>query len=671
MLILGFSGGLNQAHEAPPDLRRAFMHDGAAVLVEDGQVVAAVEEERLNRIKHSSKFPSRAIRYCLESRGIRLQDVDRIAYYATEKYCNELLSRLFVSQPDFKKFVDARTLVRQLLEREFRYAVAPDKVSFVRHHMAHAVSAFAMSGFEESLVLAIDGSGDHLSGFVGLGSGNTVSELVTFPQSKSLGLFYLDIIAFVGYSNFDEYKVMGLAPYGDPSTYRPLLKTFYTLLPEGNYELHFDRIPSLFGRIDVRKKGEPFTQAHKDLSAALQEALEDITLHILRYHREKTGLRKLCISGGVAHNCTMNGKVLYSGLFDDLFVQPAAHDAGTALGAALHAYYEAVPAAKCQRMTDVYWGPELGEDKHITEELAAWTPFISYERSPDVARQTAELIANGAVVGWVQGRSEFGPRALGNRSIVADPRPSSHKDLINRMVKKREGYRPFAPSALEEDAREFFDLPAGVQRLPYMIFVVNVREDKRAVLGATTHVDGTARLQTVSKADNPRYWSLINAFKTITGVPVLLNTSFNNNVEPIVDSVRDSVVCFLTTEVNYLVVDNYIVQKKQPTLEDQLSLTVALPPYTKLYQIHGHVERDRIETVSEARNTFDVHFRHRISERMYALLVHANGKRTVGELLREGRVDEPAAQQPLVQELMDLWARRIVELVPADAPKAR
>jgi len=665
MLYLGFSGGLNLVHENPYEIPKVFTHDGAAVLVERGEVVAAIEEERLNRIKHSNKFPTQSIRFCLESRGARIEDVERLAFYATEEYCNALLSRLYLTRPEMKKLFDTKSLIVELLGREFERDIDPDKIIFVRHHMAHAISAFALSGFEKSLVLAIDGYGDFLSGLTAVGEGSSITEIETYPQKKSLGVLYLEVIQFIGYGSFDEYKVMGLAPYGNPATYRDVMRRFYELLPNGAYDLHIERIvPALLGRVEVRKKGQPFTQQHKDLGASLQEALEEIVMHVLRHHREATGLRNLCMAGGVAHNCTMNGKVMYSGMFDQVFVQPAAHDAGCALGAALLASRDAGHPTPVKRIEHVFWGADIGGEPEVLAQLEGWSGFLKFRRPRNVSSEAARLIADGAVVGWVQGRSEFGPRALGNRSIVADPRPADNKDRINQMVKKREGYRPFAPSALEEDAPDFFDLPDGMKALPFMIFVVNVREDKRGLLGAITHVDGTARLQTVARDTNPRYWELIKAFKDITGVPVLLNTSFNNNVEPIVDSVEDSIVSFLTTGLDYLVVGDYLVEKRTPSWEDRLSLGVSLPPYVKLHRARSFVNPNEMAVCSEVGTSFDSQLRFPISNELCDLLMLLDGEKPIGALLANGNV-KGETEQSLVQELENLWAQRLVRLRPA------
>ncbi|MCP3460635.1 carbamoyltransferase [Bradyrhizobium sp. CCGUVB23] len=664
MLCLGLSGGLDKVFEFRPELPSTFLHDGAAVLVRDGRVIAAVEEERLNRVKHSNKFPSNSIQYCLDAAGVRLSDVDRIAFYATEAYCNAMLERLFVSQPSDAIPIDARLLLRTMLAQEFNTEVDPSRVSFVSHHQAHAVSAFAMSGFEQSLVLAIDGGGEFLSGLVAIGSGSEVNQLESFPESNSLGLFYLETIRYLGYSLFDEYKVMGLAPYGDPAPYRKLFERFYELSENGGYRLYLDRIgPALVRNIQVRRKGMPFTQQHRDVSASLQEALERIVFHIVRHYREATGMKRLCLAGGVAHNCTVNGKLLYSGLFEEIFVQPAAHDAGCALGAALMASDEVGRPAPRERLKEVYWGPDLGTERAVEQELAAWAGHLDVERSDDVAGRAADWMANGAVIGWVQGRSEFGPRALGNRSILADPRPAANKDRINAMVKKREGYRPFAPSVLEEDAREYFDLPAGTGEFPFMNFVVGVRDAKRGLLGAITHVDGTARLQTVSRRSNPAYWRLIDEFKKRTGIPVLLNTSFNNNAEPIVDSVADAVATFLTTELDALVVGPFLVKKRAATLEDWTSLAVSLPPYASLYRVRAHTARDRQETVCEIRMTFSGGGDVRISDNVFDLLMRIKGEAVLRDLFNSMTLDQ-AEREVLVKELRSLWDQRRVRLHP-------
>lgn len=631
MLTLGLSGGLSFAHEEMYDIPQSFTHDGAAVLVEGGEIVAGIEEERLNRIKHSNKFPIEAIRFCLARRGVDIDRVDRIAFYASEEYCNALLGRVRLLTGGALPRIDARTLLAAKLGQGFGRPIDRDKIVFVPHHQAHAASTYLLSGFDDSLIVAIDGSGDFLSGLVAVGSGDRIDVLSTMPESKSLGNFYVAVINLLGYGVFDEYKVMGLAPYGDPARYRAQMSALYTLLPGGDYEVYRDRVGALAQVIEVRRKGGPFTQQHRDVAASLQEALEAIALHVLRHQREATGKTRLCLAGGVAHNCTMNGKILYSGLFERVFVQPAAHDAGCALGAALYTNLAAGALTSRRRLEHVFWGSDVGGEAEIGRELAGWSRFVRSERVADLPGRVADVIAAGAAVGWAQGGSEFGPRALGHRSILADPRPAANKDLVNAMVKKREAYRPFAPAVLAEDAREFFELPPGDGEFPFMIFVLKVREDKRSVLGATTHVDGTARVQTVSQRSNPRFYALLKAFKDRTGVPVLLNTSFNNNVEPIVDSAHDVVTSFLTTGLHYLAIGDYFVEKRPWTWEDLATLALEIPRHVRVDQIRRFVAMDRAASVFELRNTYD------------------------------------ARMQKAVLELEGLWSQRLVSLRPREA----
>ncbi|MFZ1007692.1 MAG: carbamoyltransferase C-terminal domain-containing protein [Candidatus Sulfotelmatobacter sp.] len=657
MLCVGFSGGLNLIHENP--FEQEFGHDGAAVLVEDGEVIAAIEEERLNRIKHSDKFPVNALRFCLNRRGIKPHDVDCFAFYASEQYCNYFLNQIAKDAPGMS-IPDARTLAHGRLQQALECEIGKERIRFVVHRLAHAASTFALSGLDESLVAVFDAGDDSISGMVGIGQGSIVTEIETFPQCNSLGVFYLRVIRHLGYQRFDEYKVMGLAPYGNPATYREAFSQTYKLLPNGEYKLFLDEIlPSLNGHIEIRKKGQPFTQQHKDLAASLQAALEEIVMHVLRHRREATGQRNLCLAGGVAHNCTMNGKVLHSGMFDHVFVQPAAHDAGCALGAALLMCQEKGSFNGNKRMQHVYLGTDIGTAEDIALELEGWRSFISVEKSADIARQTAALMAQGSVVGWVQGKSEFGPRALGNRSILADPRPAENKDRINLMVKKREGYRPFAPSVLEEDVRESFDFPSETDSLPFMIFVVGVREDKRAQLGAITHIDGTARVQTVSRETNPRYWDLIHAFKELTGIPVLLNTSFNNNVEPIVDSVEDAVVSFLTTGLDYLVAGDFIARKLSPSWKAWLSLNISLPRYVTLQQ-----NRSAEEGGHEIHTTYDKNFRFFISPEMHKLLLKVDREKLLSQGFQEAGLQSETKPEVLLRELEKLWTERLVCLRP-------
>ncbi|WP_437606752.1 carbamoyltransferase C-terminal domain-containing protein [Sorangium sp. So ce834] len=654
MRTLGFSGGYEADHQGfpRPAMNNLTAHDGAAVLVEDGEVVAAIEQERLNRIKHSNKVPLHAMRFCLESRGLSLKDIDYVCYYASEAWCDAEVKRAF---PAFgPKTRTARDVVRQLLFAAFGADFDAERIQFVKHHVAHAASALAGSGYEDSLVLTLDGCGDGESGSVSLGSRGKLKLLREIPERDSLGHFYLNTIRLLGYGAFDEYKVMGLAPYGDPRRFRELFRTLYTLLPEGGWTIDQDRIFGLPDALPARAPYEPVTQLHKDVAAALQESLEEIVFHALRHYQRMTGQQSLCYAGGVAHNCTLNGKIQRSGLFQRVFVQPAAHDAGCALGAAMAVHMQRTPERRPAAIQHLYWGRHIGERDAIRAALDGWRDLVTVEELEDAPRTAAELLAAGKVIGWAQGRSEFGPRALGNRSILADARPAENKDIINAMVKKREEFRPFAPSVIEEAARDYFDL-GGAEAMPFMIFTVPVHESKRQLLGAITHVDGSARVQTVSRRTNERFWRLIREFGAITGVPVVLNTSFNNNAEPIVDSVEDCVACFLTTQLNSLVVGDFLVQKRPVAPSAYEALVPALPVYVKLLAMKGtapggaSVERALATTYSERT--------YALSDEAFDVLWRADGRTRLGDLLS----GEPR-REAVVAELVELWSQRVVRL---------
>lgn len=674
MLILGINGGEKFEDE---DLSEVFeRHDGSAVLLKDGGIVAAIEEERLNRIKHSNCFPVQAIRYCLEAGGCRLEDVDIIATNVSEASADAMAKLMVMTDSTNRVGGDGRSYFGAQFKRAFGLDIR-DRLFFCHHHFAHAWSTFALSGFEESLILSVDGEGDGNSGMVLVGEGAYLTKLQTFSVQQSLGALYQTLIRFLGYKLFDEYKVMGLAPYGDPARFRNIFAQCHQLLPNGNYSIEsqmawlaaFDRA----GLVEqARRKGDPFLQIHKDFAAGLQEMLENIVMHVLRHFQKETGQKNLCLAGGVAHNCTMNGKVLYSGLFENVFVQPAADDSGGALGAALGAWYENNRNAQTAKLKHVFLGPPAGPHDEVRDRLARWSGFISWTREEAIAAKTARLINDGAVVGWVQGRSEFGPRSLGNRSILADPRPAENKLRINEMIKKREQYRPFAPSVLEEKVSDYFETTANQRDFPFMIFILNVRKEVRELLGAITHVDGTARVQTVSRATNPEYWDLINEFGKLSGVPILLNTSFNNHAEPIVDSIDDAVGCFLTTGINYLVVGDCLANKKsrEEIRAATLSLTPHLPAWRKL------VKRKRIAWETGKANEFraiestkSAYFGvplFEISADMFGVLELADGASDLNALIRRSGVPDERVE-PLVDEFMELWSQRLVRVHPGES----
>jgi carbamoyltransferase len=511
--------------------------------------------------------------------------------------------------------------------------------------------------------------------------GNKMARLSEYGLDQSLGNFYTEMIALLGYSRFDEYKVMGLAPYGNPDTYGRLFERFYRLLPGGNYQI-IDSNMTMMRLIDAgiadkaRRKGEPFTQTHKDIAAALQVALENIVFHILRHFQTETKQKRLCFAGGVAHNCTLNGKILYSGLFDDAFVQPAAHDAGSAMGAAISVFHDECSGYRPQKLEHLFYGTDIGNGTAATDAedavgvtLNQWRDFLSFEKVGCIAARTAQLLAEGFVVGWIQGRSEFGPRALGNRSILADPRPASNKLLINQMVKKREEYRPFAPSVLEESLGDLFEVPPTRAQYPFMIFILKVREQFRDVLGAITHVDGTARVQTVSRSNNPMYWGLIDEFRKLTGIPMLLNTSFNNNAEPIVDSVEDAIVCYLTTGLHYLIIGDYRVCKKEtgPRRVAMEALAPSLPNSRKLVKRKGRGSDGKVRVIFEIEGTMSHLFARPVIEvtsELFYVLMGADGKKSLEKLFQENDIKDDCCRARVREELHDLWAQRIVILRP-------
>lgn len=683
MITLGFNGGIDFPYENEFNFQSVDLHDSAAALVVDGKVVSAIEEERLNRIKHSNKTSIfSAVGFVLDDYGISIEDVDKICYYMTEETCNRLLK--FVST---KNFVPIRQRIVRKINQRFACNLNEDKLCFVHHHLAHAVSTYNMSGFDDSLILTIDAYGDGLSGMVLKVENSHMEVMEKIPERESLGKFYTELIGYLGFRNFDEYKVMGLAPYGNPETYRNVFKGFYQLLPNGRFKINTEYFALLNNLEGIpREKDEPFTQVHKDLAAALQESLEIMVFHLLKHHKSQHDFKRLCLAGGVAQNCTLNGKILYSGMFEDVFVQPASYDAGTAIGAALYAYHESTKnnGNANVRLESVYWGTDIGSNDEILARLRNWETFVEYEKVENIAEKTAGLLADGAVVGWVQGKSEFGPRALGNRSILADPRPPENKDIINAMVKKREAFRPFAPSVLEEYVEEYYEVPGTYKKFPFMTFVLNVQKEKQKILGAVTHVDGTARIQSVSKETNPKYWQVIDEFRKLTGIPVLLNTSFNNNVEPIVDSFEDAVVCYLTTKLNYLVVGDYLIKKREVKPRHYLDMIPRIPLHIQLVHTRKQVSEHQFEDFYEIRDNFlktknvmgsnalffpDLSFgllKADIQAPLYDALKKADGKTSLLELINNDHQisGDDTEIESIMGEIIKLWTLRLIKLKP-------
>jgi carbamoyltransferase len=574
----------------------AYHGDVSAALLRDGDLVAAVEEERFTRVKHAAGFPRHAIAACLDMAGATAADIDHVAVSRNPRA--HLWRKVWFALRNRP----GRALVKDRLRNAGRVRGVAERVAValaspassrrpihqVEHHPAHLASAFFVSPFEEAAVCAIDGFGDFVSTSLGIGRGSRIDVLqrVYFPHS--LGLLYLALTQYLGFWKYgDEYKVMGLAPYGTPDFATDLRRLLH-LGPGGGFELDLsyfrhwsdgvsmtwddgepeigrtftEKLEALLG--PARGPDEPVTPRHEAIAASLQVVFEEAAVHVLTALHARTGLRRLCLAGGCAMNSVLNGKIRERTPFREVYVQPAAGDNGTGLGAALHVWHQVLGQPRRFVMEHGYWGPEFGEPE-IRQAIAAAghaadRAGCSIEALPDLEDRctwAATRLAGGKVVGWFQGRMEWGARALGNRSILADPRRADMREIINTKIKLRERFRPFAPSILEEALDDYF---VGAVPDPFMIQVYPVRPDKRGVIPAVTHVDGSGRLQTVSRATNPLYWQLIKAFEKETGVPVLLNTSFNES-EPIVHRPTEALGCFLRTKMDALVMGPVALEK--------------------------------------------------------------------------------------------------------------
>ncbi len=576
----------------------AYHGDSAACLLKDGKVVAAVEEERLLRIKHWAGFPEQAIRYCLAEAKVSLSDVDVIALNR-DPSANVLRKILFsVSRRPGYGFI--RDRLRNAarvgdIRKEFETAFPAEMKAFrgtirhVHHHEAHLASAFYVSGYDDAAACSVDGFGDFVSTMTaaGRGTGMDILRQVYFPHS--LGLFYLAFTQFLGFPKYgDEYKVMGLSAYGSP-VFRDRMREVVVLKDDGTFRLDLDcfihhsegvamtweggapkmgpvysgKFEELFG--PARAPHEPIGSRHKDLAASMQARYEECLFHVLNALHRETGNSRLALAGGCGMNSLANGKIFERTPFRELFIQPAAGDAGGAMGAALVAFHEGGENGRLPRMEDACLGP--GYPDEYLRSLVSRTPELAEgDRRFRVARfddeealcgEAADRIGRGLVVGWFQGRMEWGPRALGSRSIVVDPRRPDMKEILNAKIKRRESFRPFAPSILREAVGDYFETDAAV---PFMQQVFRIRPEKRAVIPAVTHVDGTGRLQTVTESQNPLYYRLIRRFGRATGVPVVLNTSFNEN-EPIVNRPEEALDCFLRTRMDALVLGSTLIER--------------------------------------------------------------------------------------------------------------
>lgn len=559
----------------------AYYHDSAAALVKDGIIVAAVEEERLSRVKHDNGFPAKAIEYCLDREGISINDVDYVVFYEKPflKFERILMTSFGTFPSSYRFFREAmmsmlkeKLWVKELIQTRLKYK---KEVLFIEHHLSHAASTFFCSPFQVAAIITADGVGEWTTTTLGVGRENEIKLLKEMRFPHSLGLLYSAFTAFLGFEvNEGEYKVMGMAPYGEPR----YLDDVYKLLKvndDGSYWLDMEYLSyhyspdqtfnGNFTKLFGEPKGKQYDTVDKhyaDIAASIQKATEEALLKMADCLYKETGLRKLCLAGGVALNSVANGRLLRESKFEDIYIQPAAGDSGGAIGAALYVYHSLLGKKRHFVMEHAYLGPGFGE-----EEIGAFLkdnniPFQSFERE-ELLETVAEALAQGKVVGWFQNRTEWGPRALGDRSILADPRKEEMKNIVNSKIKFRELFRPFAPSVLLEKAEDFFELPQAERHFParFMLYVTPVKEEKRGEVPAITHVDGSARPQTVFKEQNPLYYGLIERFANLTGVPLLLNTSFNLKGEPIVCTPKDAFNTFTKSGLDLLVLGNKVVKK--------------------------------------------------------------------------------------------------------------
>lgn len=591
----------------------AYYHDAAASLIVDGEIIAAAQEERFTRKKHDSSFPVNAISYCLLEGKISSKDINYVVFYDKPflKFERLLETYLAYAPRGFKSFITSlpiwlkdklfqKTVVinalKDLLGRDIKWE---EKLLFSEHHLSHAASAFFPSPFESAAVLTMDGVGEWTTTSLALGNGNNLSVIKEIYFPHSIGLLYSAMTYYVGFKvNSGEYKLMGLAPYGEPKYTKLIKDHLIDIKEDGTFALDMSyfnyctgltmtnyKFDALFGG-PPRKKESTLTQREMDLAASIQVVVEEVVLKLAKDVAKTTGMKNICLAGGVALNCVANGKLLKEKIFNRLWIQPAAGDAGGALGAALAAYHIMLNQPRkviqgLDAMKGSYLGPEFSQED-IIERLTRCGAVFEILSQDEVIEKAAKALANGKVLGWMNGRMEFGPRALGNRSIIADPRSPTMQKMLNLKIKYRESFRPFAPSILREDVAEWFELDDDS---PYMLIVADVVKDKRRQMTAeeqslfgidklniprseipsVTHVDFSARVQTVHKETNPRYYALIKRFKEITGCPVLVNTSFNVRSEPIICSPEDAFRCFLGTGLDVLVVGNAILLKTEQT----------------------------------------------------------------------------------------------------------
>ncbi|MBK69560.1 MAG: carbamoyl transferase [Legionellales bacterium] len=559
----------------------AYQHDASACLIENGKLISFIEEERLNRERHSAAFPELSIKYLLKQHNKTLDDINYVTI--CWKPGLEIISNFVNVVKNFPKSLNLIkagatqneiSLVSRLkkqfnLKEQFKKSGfklnKKTKIIEIEHHIGHAASAFLVSEFEESAIITWDGRGENTSVLLSKGSGNQITKLKEIKIPESLGIFYSAITTYVGFKLFDEGKTMGLSAFGtdkylkdfDDIIYKyensfKINQKYFTYMTHGRNKYLSDLFVSKFG--PPRKYNEKITQHYMDIAYAAQKKLEEIGIHLVKYLKKICPSENLCITGGVALNCIMNQKISETNLFKNIFIQPIASDAGTSIGGAYYLYNSILDYKRSYEFKNIYLGPSYSETE-IEEYLT--NKKLKYSKSENLFLETAKILSEGKIIGWFQDKMEGGPRALGNRSILADPRNENIKEKLNTIVKKRESYRPFAPAVLNEDKNTFFKMNYDSD---YMILSADVVNDKKKLIPAVTHVDGTARVQTVKKDLNYKFWSLINEFKNLTGMPILLNTSFNEN-EPIVCHPKEAIECFLRTDLDFLILQNFIVKK--------------------------------------------------------------------------------------------------------------
>jgi carbamoyltransferase len=562
-----------------------FYHDSAACLLKDGHVVAAAQEERFSRKKHDQEFPASAIKYCLSEAGITPKDLAYVGFYDKPflKFKRILYTYLATFPKSFPSFLKAMPVwlrqklwIPKMIKDELEYE---GEVLMIEHHMSHAASSFLVSPFKEAAIVTVDGVGEWATSTVGKGEGSKIDLFKEIKFPHSLGLLYSAITYYLGFKvNSAEYKVMGLAPYGKPKYYDQV-RELIRYDDDGGFKMNMKyfaydygltmtnrNFEELFGR-PIREMESKLEQFHMDVAASAQRVTEEIVLRMTNHAHEVTGSKNLCMAGGVALNCVANGKVLRQSPFENIFIQPAAGDAGGAVGVATYIHHTLLGNEREFVWENAYFGPEYSTE-NIREYLDSHEVKYTELSRDDLLERTSEAIIDQKVIGWYQGRMEFGPRALGNRSILADARNPENKDVVNMKIKFRESFRPFAPTVLEDRVSDYFELDVPS---PYMLLVAQVREDKREI-PSVTHVDGSARIQTVNHKDNPLYYDVIKRFADKTGCPVIINTSFNVRGEPIVCTPHEAYMCFMRTNMEVLVLDRFFMLKEdQKPLEEDVN----------------------------------------------------------------------------------------------------